>query len=265
MQRRSFLFAAGGLLASPAFALSEAKPAAGLGLGAAINKAGRQRMLSQRMAKAYAMQSAGVLPDRAGPLLDSSRRLFEAQLLELKTLAPSEPIQNALANLDTAWRLYREVLSRPHSPDNARLVLAESENTLRAAHALTVLYEKHAAGSAGHLVNISGRQRMLSQRMAKCFLFEQSGIDSAGLRAERDTARREFVAALAELNAAPENNAAIRTELELANMQWLFFEQALNGREPVREIAARNVATTSERILEVMDSLTGRYESLVRG
>jgi hypothetical protein len=80
-----------------------------------------------------------------------------------------------------------------------------------------------------------------------------------------EVARGEFVAALAELNAAPANNIAIRQDLDLANTQWLFFEQALNGRESNREIAARNVATTSERILEVMDSLTGRYESLVRG
>jgi nitrate/nitrite-specific signal transduction histidine kinase len=73
MNRRSFLIAAGGLLAAPAFALGEA---GSLSIGAAINKAGRQRMLSQRMAKAYAMQSAGVMPERAGLLLDSSRRLF---------------------------------------------------------------------------------------------------------------------------------------------------------------------------------------------
>lgn len=263
MKRREFLvLTAGTLLASPLLA---AEPGKGLSLGAAINKAGRQRMLSQRMAKAFAMQAAGVMPDKAGSLLEQSRRLFEAQLAELKTLAPNEAIQTALADLDKEWAGYREVLGRPRTPDNARLVLAESEKTLRAAHVLTGLYEKQAASSAGHLVNLSGRQRMLSQRMAKCFLFEQSGVAADSLKVEQEAARRDFVAALAELNAAPQNTAEIRTELGLANTQWLFFEQALNGQERNREVAARNVATTSERILEVMDGLTGQYEKLVRG
>lgn len=265
MNRRKFLqLSLGTLLVSPGWAAEAVKPAAPLTLGAAINKAGRQRMLSQRMAKAFAMQAASVMPERAGSLLDQSRQLFEAQLLELKTLVPSEAIRGQLGDLEQAWTAYREVLGRPRTADNGRLVLAESEKTLRAAHALTGLYEKQTASSAGRLVNIAGRQRMLSQRMAKCFLFAQSGVSSDSLHSEQEAARREFVAALADLNAAPENNADIRTELALANTQWMFFEQALTGRESVRDIAARNVATTSERILEVMDSLTGRYEKLVR-
>lgn len=267
MNRRDFLLISlGAALAVPAFAGETAKSSANaITLGAAINKAGRQRMLSQRMAKAFGMQVLGAMPEKAGGLLDVSRKLFEAQLLELKTLTPNEGIQNALGELDRAWVGYREALNAPRTVENGRLVLAESEKTLRAAHALTGLYEKFSGSNAGHLVNISGRQRMLSQRMAKCFMFQQAGGGSEALRTEQEAARRDFVAALAELNAASENTETIRGELELANTQWLFFEQALNGREVVKEVAIRNVATTSERILEVMDGLTGRYEKLVRG
>lgn len=263
MQRRNFLsLALGGLLLPRVWAAESARPA--LGLGAAINKAGRQRMLSQRMAKAFAMQSANLMPEKAASQLDQSRRLFEAQLAELGGLVPTAGIQTALGDLEQAWSVYRDVLGRTRGIENARLVLVESERTLRAAHALTGLYEKQAASNAGHLVNISGRQRMLSQRMAKCFLFDRLGAGSEALRAEQESARREFSAALAEMNAAPENTDEIRLELGLANTQWMFFEQALNGRESNRDIAVRNVATTSERILEMMDSLTGRYERLVR-
>ena len=102
MKRRDFLASTAALLlATPLLAAEAGKGS--LTVGAAINKAGRQRMLSQRMAKAYAMQVAGVMPDKAGSLLEQSRRLFEAQLAELKTLAPTEAIQAALADLDKAW------------------------------------------------------------------------------------------------------------------------------------------------------------------
>ena len=263
MKRRDFLLISlGAALAAPAFSVETA--AGAIGIGAAINKAGRQRMLSQRMAKAFGMQLVGESPDKAAVLLDVSRRLFETQLGELKTLAPNEGIQKALGELDRNWLVYREALNGPRNADTAKRVLSESDNTLRAAHALTGLYEKLSGSNAGRLVNLSGRQRMLSQRMAKCFMFQQAGISSDGMRSEQETARREFAAALSELNAVRENNDAIGSELGLANTQWLFFDQALSSRDSLRDIAIRNVATTSERILEVMDALTGMYEKLVK-
>ena len=56
--------------------------------------------------------------------------------------------------------------------------------------------------------------------------------------------------------------AAIRAELELASSQWLFFLSALH--RTADEAALNTVATTSERLLEVMNRLTGLYEAALR-
>jgi hypothetical protein len=77
-------------------------------------------------------------------------------------------------------------------------------------------------------------------------------------------ARKEFIAALAELAASPKNTPEIVREIQLAQQQWIFFDNALNAGAAGGNKAqqATNVATTSERILEVMDRITGMYEKL---
>lgn len=265
LERRQFLaISIATLMASQARGAEPARVITPITLGAAINKAGRQRMLTQRMAKAYAMQVLAIMPERALSLLDQSRKLFELQLLELATMVPNEAIQATLDKLAVQWASYRQLLLKPPQKSALHEIMQTSEACLAVAHTLTGLYEKQAGTPAGQLVNISGRQRMLSQRMAKCYLIIQSGAAVSGVNEQMSAAHKEFVSALATLNAANENTAEIRTDLGLANTQWLFFEQALSGNERVKEIALRNVVTTSERILEVMDSLTGRYEKLVR-
>ena len=67
-------------------------------LGEAINKAGAQRMLSQRMAKAWPL----ALPDiegRARKILDASRQRFDQQLAELRSLAPTPEIASTYEQL----------------------------------------------------------------------------------------------------------------------------------------------------------------------
>ncbi|MBS0356895.1 MAG: type IV pili methyl-accepting chemotaxis transducer N-terminal domain-containing protein [Proteobacteria bacterium] len=267
MERRRFLALAGvcsslavkGVLAAPA-------PAEAVGsssLAIAINKAGRQRMLSQRTAKAWLMRVLGVQPDRAGILLSRSVQLFDLQMTELKAIQPSDDVRAALPPLEQEWARYRPLLNDLRSDPKA--VWTSSEAVLTAAHKLTLAYEKSAGSPAGQLVNLAGRQRMLSQRMAKAYFFRQLGVNAGPAGEMLDAAVKEFAKAHETLKASPQNTPQIKTELVLVEQQWFFFRNALGLNTAAdQKKAAEVVGSTSERILEQMDLVVSLYEKLAR-
>ncbi len=75
-------------------------------LNSAINKAGRQRMLSQRMAKAYFQIGQQIEVDRSKKVLDSSMAVFDRQLVELKNYAPTPEIKETYGKLEKSWLAY---------------------------------------------------------------------------------------------------------------------------------------------------------------
>jgi hypothetical protein len=232
-------------------------------LNVAINKAGRQRMLSQRMAKAYFQIGQQVEVDRSKKILDSSISTFDRQLVELKNYSPTAEIKDTYLKLEQSWLAYKDLLvgSTPSQP-NGRKVLELSEQVLGLAHSGTVQLEKRSATSSGRLVNISGRQRMLSQRMGKFYQAIAWGVGDEKSSGELDKARKEFAAAHQELAAAPSNTVQIKESLDLVKQQWLFFENALGLKAGPDRRPQTAVATTSERILEEMETVVGQYEKL---
>ena len=146
-------------------------------INSAINKAGRQRMLSQRMAKAYFQIGQQIDVDRSKKVLDASIAVFDRQLVELKNYAPTPEIKETYLKLERSWLAYKDVLvGAVPSLENGSKVLAISEEVLALAHQATVELEKKSGSNAGRLVNISGRQRMLSQRMAKFYQARAWGV-----------------------------------------------------------------------------------------
>jgi hypothetical protein len=243
--------------------LSSAVQAQITDINSAINKAGRERMLSQRMAKAYFQIGLGVDAERSKTILDTSISLFDRQLVELKNYAPTPEIKDTYQKLEKSWLAYKDALvGAAPSQGNGKKVLDLSEEVLALAHKGTVQLETYSGTATGRLVNISGRERMLSQRMAKFYQAAAWNVGGAQLSPEVDKARKEFAAALQELSTTPNNTLPLREELELVKQQWIFFENALNQRPGLEKSLSLNVATTSERILQTMENVVGLYEKM---
>lgn len=233
-------------------------------LADAINKAGRQRMLSQRMGKAYLALVEGVETPLAQQVLDKSMALFDRQLVELKSFARTGELRDTYAALEAAWSDYKAALvGNAPSRAGAAPVLAGATRVLTLAHKGTVQFEALSAKPVGKLVNIAGRQRMLSQRMAKSYLAAVLPVDTAASRQDIAAARQEFVAAVEVLRNAPEANSKIKDQLTLGDAQWVLFDHALQKTAASGTLKPQaDVFVASENLLEVMDRVTGLYAEL---
>ena len=230
----------------------------------AINKSGSLRYMANRLAKVYFQIGMGIDVDRSKRILDSQIAMYDRRVVELKNYSPTPEIKETYLTLEKAWSGYKDLLvgAKPNQ-EAGRKIIQVSEEVVTIANKATGQLAAHSGTTSGNLVNISGRQRMLSQRIAKYAQAMNWGVASANAQAEMDKSKAEFVQKLGELSAAQINTPQIKDELDLGKQQWMFFDAALTGRGD-KKANATNIATTSERILEVMDNVVGMYEKLLK-
>ncbi|MCM2289868.1 MAG: cyclic nucleotide-binding domain-containing protein [Sulfuritalea sp.] len=225
-----------------------------------INQAGRQRMLSQRMAKSWLMLQRGVLPRRSRVILRQSMTLFDSNLKELHGLASKAGIGSVQAELAELWRPYQLLLDAEPTRRTARELFSVSEDILAAADKLTLTFERIDGTHQGKLVNLAGRERMLSQRMAKLYMFRQMGMQLAKCRMEMDRGNRDFSKNLSQLTAVTGDEPAIAAELERVAKYWDALRSMLAIDDEANfAAAAAQVFTASEDLLRHTDNAVALY------
>jgi AmiR/NasT family two-component response regulator len=226
----------------------------------AVNRAGQLRMLSQRSMKLYALMAAGTEVPAARALLAQSLERTEQQIDQLQRTLSQPTFGDLLAAVVEAFDASKIALAAPPS----MLALAEAderaERLLDRADRLTSALRGAAPVAKLHVINLSGRQRMLSQRLAKQALLGAllAGDAAAAARAEAGRTGAAFEQALAELKQAPLSTVEIRAGLDSADLEW---QRMLQGVAGAGTPAGRLLlAQASEELLALFERLTERYE-----
>lgn len=226
-----------------------------------ILNAGELRLQSQRLAKLWLQAGLGIHTDHARRQLASTTARCGQNLAALAHHAQREPTRRHLQRSAQLWQELQVALRLPYTPENLATVNRIADELMLASGRLAQRIEMEGEGSSGRLLDLSLRQNMLAQRLARLTLMAQAGDRSRSRLVDIDQARKEFATSLQELIAAPSNPPDVRDSLELARTQWMFFERAISdiGRQESRP---EHVATTSERIGEVLEGV-GRHYAVV--
>ncbi|TAG49399.1 MAG: hypothetical protein EAZ30_03095 [Betaproteobacteria bacterium] len=219
-----------------------------------INAAAAQRMLSQRMAKAYVMGVLGVNPAQSGEILAASVRQFKANAALLRAANLPPETQRLIALVETQATPMLTAAAAAPAKESVAAVIKSSEDTLAAAEtAVRAMPALTIPGAS--LIVLAGRQRMLSQRAAKYFLLYQTGNKTPEVRAAYEKSMRDFEAVQREFSAMSDEFPGIRDNLELASVQMEFFKTAARSIDAPTDAQKTTVARSSERVLETMDEM----------
>jgi hypothetical protein len=225
-----------------------------------IDVAGKQRMLSQRMAKDYMYIGNKVATSKADKQLKASLGEFSNAHKHLLESINDEEIKNLLEFVNMSMEEFKEISSQPFNQDNAQLALDLSESILEGSQYVVDSIKGSANLKESEIVAKSGKQRMLAQRIAKYYIAYQSGIKDKNTVTQMKEAVVLFTENHHALMAIANNTTTINQKLNKINKLWkIVYKFYLNIEKGGLPFI---VYTTTDDITKKMDEITKLYVEL---
>lgn len=229
--------------------------------GEAVNRAGQLRMLSQRIVKCYAQVLVGLDTQDALQIMADCVQRVESNLGILRKAISAKGYGDLVDRVAASWQEVLVICAE--TPDLQRLHLldSQSEMMLKEAENLTEFLESAGLVASLHVLNVAGRQRMLSQRITKLCVILALNPSGERLLQLRDMAGT-FQTALDYLVGVPLSSPAIRDNLQAGLLEWQRLHALLDTITDTGALA--QVCSASERLLDVSERLTDQYEQAMQ-
>ncbi len=260
--------------------------------GVVLNLSGKQRVLSQKMSKEVMLVALGIELDKNVSNLQTTSALFDKTLKGLRNgnaelrLPPtsSKRILRQLGKIDTLWAQFypniKEIISaKKVTAEQVKAIATTNLPLLKEMNKAVGLYEKDAKkgglkadpGLAATL-NLSGKQRMLTQKMSKEFLLLAYGHEVEANRLSLLETYTLFERTLKGLLDGDETLGlpgtkpqAIRNQLAVADKLWTDFKpivvSAVEKQDKIQTPEIMKLASSNLPLLKQMNKAVGMYEN----
>jgi len=225
-------------------------------LSQAIDVAGKQRMYTQRMLKDYAM--IGLENHFGNPQKDILETIdnFENHLNALIVFNSEVKTEKRLLVVKKIWDSIKPLLEQTPQKKRAIKMQKDLEILLKQSNSAVTYFAKQTHKESGEIINISGRQRMLSQRMASLYMYKVWGINDPQFQIKMQDAMRLFSETHKRLQKSTMNTDEIETLLVKVGKYFKFFE--IMNQSRTKFIPAL-IYKKSNEILRDMNTVTGLY------
>ena len=260
--------------------------------GVVLNLSGKQRMLSQKMSKEIMLVALGFDAEANLKNLDTTSKLFDKTLKGLRDgdaslkLPPTvnKRIIKQLDKTKAIWidfyALIQKILEQKQiTKEQVGLVAQKNLPLLKEMNKCVKRYEKDASKAGlkadpglAVTINLSGKQRMLTQKMSKEFLLVANGYEIEDNKLnllETHTLFERTLQGLLDgdstLDLPGTKNKEIRDQLAVVQGLWESFKPIVSfGSDPktttIPDEKIKELATNNLPLLKEMNKAVGMYE-----